>query len=367
MKIRFNHSGDEPDKKSKKLDTPPSTLKKVRDLIEKEGYYSSTELAERLNGFKPGDERPTEPKFPRATGTGDWTSADVFSLLERKDMEDLKPMLVSNRPKPAEATVGGAGISPLAFRQALADDLTTLLKGHSDSLSGDIAQIAAVGLGSSQTLKELVSEIQELARTPSGASDLTAIKAAVSDALNTRLRGFPVEGNDVATDILDKVVADTADEVCKVFETVIEKSDLPSVKRMSEAAARNVGEICKKIDDTTAELFDTLKEGMGSLDKAVSDQCGEISTIVVEHIDQRFAAFMLSIKEEVQQTIDESVKGIVRTSLKEGMGSLQSSHAVQVGHFEKILIREVTGRLDKIDVRLKALEDMEEEWGKNDS
>ena len=341
MKMRFNHA----DAKAKKLDTPTSTLKKVRHLIEKEDYYSTTELAERLNGFLPGDERPSEPKFPRATGAGDWTSADVSSLLDRKDMEDLKPRLAANRPKEEEVPIGG-GVSPLEFRQALANDLCVLLKAQNKDLSTTLGGIR-------EKLDYLRGEVGSI---DASNLDMTAIKAAVAEAMNTKLR---TQSTTDATQILDKVVADTADEVCSVFEKVIEKTDFPGVKRMSEAAAKNVGEVCKKIDDLTQELFDTMKEGL-------DESATTVSSIVVEHLNERMAAFMTQVNEQTQATIDKGIGGILENAIKEAMGSIQNSHAIQASHFERtvrsVIGTQVASKLDLIEKRLKKLEEAESGW-----
>jgi hypothetical protein len=368
-RIRFTHSNtDEPEQpaQSSKLDTPQSTKDMVRKLIEVEGYYSTTEIADRLNGFLPGQSRPTEGKMPRATGFADWTAADVSSLLRSGKMEDLKAKLVANRPKPEEAPTM-TGVSPLVFRQALADDLGVLLKEQTKILGESLK-----GAGGASDLGGVAAKLAELSEalsTQPSAPSLAAIKVAIADTLTAKLKTQPQAAGATPDSILDKVVADTADEVCAVFEKVIEKSDLPAVHRMSKAAAENVGEICKKIDDLTAGIYDEMKTGL-------ADSSTLISEIVVEHVEGRFAAFMTQVNEKVQAAIDEKLGDTITESVAKAFGGIQSSHAVQIAHFEKkverlekalddMIDKKVTVRLDRIGDRLKRLEDAEEEW--NDS
>jgi len=201
-------------------------------------------------------------------------------------------------------------------------------------------------------------------RLNASGTDLSAVKVAVTDAVGRSLQTFRPDAKE-RENILDKVVADTADEVSAVFEKVIKNCDLPAVHRMSKAAAANVGEVCKKIDDLTTALFDTLKEGL-------DDSAGTVSEIVVDHLTQQQAAFMASIQAKVQAAVDDKVGDVITHAIAKALAGLQNSQAAQIAHFEKTLLNQVSKRLDKIDgrlgtlgqinARLKSLEDADGEW-----
>lgn len=363
--VRIRHSG-EPEK-NKTPQTPQVTKDRVRSLIEEDKLHSPTEIADRLNGFLPGDSSPTQVRFPRAGGhDSPWKAADVVSLLRSGDMEDLQANLTANKPKPvvpAAPPTQDSGISPLAFRQELANDLAVKLDEQTRKITTKLQEVVA-----SRDLGSVAARLTELGegieRLNASGTDLAAVKAAVTDAVGRSLQTFRPDAAE-RENILDKVVADTADEVCAVFEKVIEKCDLPAVRRMSEAAANNVGEVIQKIDDLTTSLFDTLKEGL-------DDSAGTISEIVVDHLNEQNAAFMASIQKKVQTAIDDKVSSVIEHAIAKALAGLQNSQATQIAHFEKTLLNAVSGRLDKIDSRLgtlgeinkrlKTLEDAEGEW-----
>ncbi len=272
---------------------PRASKQEIRHLIEKEGATSTTKIADDLN----------DGGFPCASADR-WSAALVDSALRRQDMEDLKSSIKDNRGPEDES-----GLSILEIKQAVDDTIRDAFKEYGAS-------------------------------SPSPASiDTFALKGAVADAMTQTLGALQRRMEEISTDTTEAVV----NHVREVVKTVMEDDvDMASVRRVTDATGHNVGEICKKIDDTCEELHETVTVTLKEHGKAVVDACEMMALELSSQVDKRFDSLedTLVAKLVTGKGIDlDAVLGrVIDVRLKTHLDEVMNRLAVMVGNMKRDLM-----------------------------
>jgi hypothetical protein len=274
---------------------PRASKQEIRWLIEEAGAASTTEIANKLN----------DGGFPCASAEK-WTANLVDSALRRQDMDGLRDRLRENR--------GGdepeSGASILEIKQAMDDTVRAALKEYGGSVS----------------------------------VDTFAIKGAVADAVGLVLGDVSktlAESNEEANEEV-RVLVETS------VKKVMDGLDLNYIRRVTECTGNNVGEVAKKIDDTCAELHDTVVETLQEHGKKVHDTVEPLVHEVYARIEQRFDALEDKLVEKLTAGVDidlnKVITDVVDNRLKHHLDAVVNQFAAMVENLRRDLTSNKKGR-----------------------
>jgi len=292
----------EEDHRSEVTEIPRASKVEIRTLIEVDGLCSTTEIAKRLNADRLGCAQADR-----------WTAKLVDSALRRNDMSDLKEKLRENRSNAQEAPTGA---SILEIKQAVDDTVRAALSDY----GREALKVAEVKMPEIPPLKV----------------DTFSIKGAVADAVGTALE-IHLKQKDKSTG-LDRGIAD---RIQRDVKAALSTLDLQSVKRVTEATGRNVGDIHTRIDATCEDLHDTMVEGLKDQKQTVVDTCESMAVQLSEQVDKRIDkledTLVTKLVSDKGLDLEEALGRIVDARLKQHLDSVVNQFAVMVGDLKKSL------------------------------
>ena len=278
---------------------PRGSKQEIRHMIEVEGATSTTKIAERLN----------EDKYPTASGVL-WTASLVDSALRRQDMEGLRERMRDNRGE-----VEPDGPSLLEIKQAAYD-------GAKDAI-GDVPAL-------------------KLPEIPPVKLDTFAVKGAVADATAHAFKGFRKQMDEANAG----VAADVTSRVQEAMAQFMTTSDLPNLRRITDATGRNVGDIHKRLDALCEDVYDSTVRSLKEHSEAVVAACETMGEALYERVDERFDRLedrlIAKFTTGMDIDLDAALGRVVDTRLKAHLDEAINRFAYMVENLRKELAEEKT-------------------------